>query len=388
MEKDTGRRRAISAAQWIAAREMAEGAAQTHARIATLLGCDVSAVYARASAEGWKRLDFRRVDVREAQRHLAQAIVPSLPHAVFLDLPMGPQSGPSEDQFRVAARARPWRGQLVLASPEATGFAERTTIAAPATMGRLVQGLGGGVEGRVDRAGEVVVELIEGELSSVTTVAMLNGTNAAAVRSLAGAWEVLQFQSAEEFAPSIWRLTTLLRGQLGTGDAMLAGAAVGADFVLLDEKTVPAGLRPSEVGLQLNWRVVPLGADLDGAFHAQAIETGGLRALTPLAPVHARLRREGTDAVITWVRRGRIDADGWAGTDIPLGEEDEVYSVEIGPPEVAPLRAFEVGEPRLAYPLAEIEADFGMLPAEIEVTIRQLSRAVGAGLATTRRLEL
>jgi len=70
MEKDTGRRRAISAAQWIAAREMAEGAAQTHARIATLLGCDVSAVYARASAEGWKRLDFRRADVRETQRHL------------------------------------------------------------------------------------------------------------------------------------------------------------------------------------------------------------------------------------------------------------------------------------------------------------------------------
>jgi hypothetical protein len=319
---------------------------------------------------------------------VAQAIVPSVPHALFLDLPMGPQAGAPEDQFRVAARARPWRGQLVLASPEATGFSERATIAAPATMGRLVHALGGGIEGRLDRAGEITVELIEGELSSVSTVALLNGANAAALRSVSGAWEVLQFQTVEEIAASTWRLTKLLRGQLGTGDAMLAGAAAGADFVLLDEKTVPAGLRPAEIGLELNWRVVPSGSDLDGAQYAQAVETGGLRALTPLAPVHARLRREGGDAVITWVRRGRIDADGWAGTDIPLGEEDEAYSVEIGPPEAAPLRAFEVGEPRLAYPLAEIEADFGTLPAEIEVTIRQLSRAVGAGLATTRRMAL
>lgn len=70
MDAETGRRRVISAAQWIAARAIAEGEAQTYARIAAVLGCDVSAVYARASAEGWKRLDFRRADVRETQRHL------------------------------------------------------------------------------------------------------------------------------------------------------------------------------------------------------------------------------------------------------------------------------------------------------------------------------
>lgn len=113
MEKDTGRRRVISAAQWIAAREMAEGAAQTYARIATLLGCDVSAVYARASAEGWKRLDFRRADVRETQRHLIalaeshrgeegfeeEEQVPEAEEAIA-----DPETAPEEDPLDMVAR--------------------------------------------------------------------------------------------------------------------------------------------------------------------------------------------------------------------------------------------------------------------------------------------
>ena len=73
---------------------------------------------------------------------------------------------------------------------------------------------------------------------------LLNGANAAAIRSANSAWEVIQFQEAEEIGPDIWRLQTLLRGQLGTSDAMLAGAPVGSSFVLLDEAVRPAGCGP------------------------------------------------------------------------------------------------------------------------------------------------
>src|SRR5690606_6375948 len=98
------------------------------------------------------------------------------------------------------------------------------------------------------------ISLYDGELESVSQLRMLNGANAAAVRSASGAWEVLQFETAEETAPYVWQLRGLLRGQLGTGDAMRAGAAAGAPFVLLDETVKPAGLRSSETGLLLNWR--------------------------------------------------------------------------------------------------------------------------------------
>lgn len=316
------------------------------------------------------------------------AMLAAVPHAVFLDLPMGPQETNPENQFRVAMRARPWRSQIVLASPETTGFSQRATVTAPATMGRLAAPLAGGFEGRLDRNGSVLLELFDGELASVSRLQMLNGANAAAIRSASGAWEVLQFQSAEEMAPSLWRLTGLLRGQLGTGDAMLAGAGTGADFVLLDDVVAPAGLQASEIGLELKWRVVASGSNLDGGGAAQAVETGGLRALSPLAPVHLRLARVGSDAVISWIRRGRIDADSWAGTDISLGEASEAYHVAVSLPDAAPSRQWQVDEPRLTYPAAAIEADFGAMPEEIELSVRQLSQAVGPGLPATSRFPL
>lgn len=43
-------------------------AAPTRRRVAAVLGCDDSAVYARAAEEDWTRLDFRQRDVRDAQR--------------------------------------------------------------------------------------------------------------------------------------------------------------------------------------------------------------------------------------------------------------------------------------------------------------------------------
>ncbi|MGY6708362.1 MAG: baseplate multidomain protein megatron [Rhizobiaceae bacterium] len=311
------------------------------------------------------------------------AMLAAAPHAVFLDLPMGPQETSPENQFRVALRAKPWRSQIVLASPETTGFASRATVTAPATLGRLAASLVGGPEGRLDRFGSVLVELFDGEFASVSRLQMLNGANAAAIRSTSGAWEVVQFQTAQEIAPSLWRLTNLLRGQLGTGDAMAAGAEPGADLVLLGEAVGPAGLQSSEIGLELNWRVVPSGSDLDGTAAAQSVETGGVRAIIPLAPVHPRLRREGDAAVFSWIRRGRFDADSWTGTDIPLGEAREAYLVSLGLPGSAPVRDWQVSEPRLTYPVAAIEADFGAVPAALELRVRQISESIGPGLPAT-----
>src|SRR5690606_12796543 len=123
----------------------------------------------------------------------------------------------------------------------------------------------------------------------------------------------------------IWRLTGLLRGQLGTNDAMSVGAPAGADFVLLDDAVRPTGLLESEAGLLLNWRVGPSGADFSSSSFATSAQVGGLRALLPLSPVHLRGTRIGGDLQLSWIRRGRIDADKWEGLDIPLGEEREEY---------------------------------------------------------------
>jgi hypothetical protein len=139
----------------------------------------------------------------------------------------------------------------------------------------------------------------------------------------------------------------------------------------------------------LNWRVVPSGADIAAASFAAATETGGVRSLMPLSPVHLGLRRlPSGDAVLSWIRRGRLDADSWMGEEIPLGEASELYRLEISAPGGETLRMVEVASPSHVYTLAQMTGDFGTVPEEIELTVRQVSQAVGPGIAASARLAL
>ena len=320
----------------------------------------------------------------------ATAIVAPLvgqPLALLLDLPSSSAADAPQDQFRVAAWQKPWKSQAVFASPEDTGFSLRTTLAQQADIGALVEPLPPGVVGRVDRATTLTVELFGGEAASVSRSQLLNGSNVAAVRSTGGAWEILQFESAEEIAPDIWRLSSLLRGQLGTEDAM--GADAGADLVMLDDAVQPAGLAAGEEGLALNWRIGPSGADFSSASFAALAETGGVRALVPLSPVHLRATPDGAGGVsLGWIRRGRLDADSWTPVDIPLGEEREEFLVEIADAGGAVVRTASVTGPAFAYDAAMIAADFGMAPTDIDLTVRQLSVAAGWGIPAMRRVSL
>lgn len=319
----------------------------------------------------------------------APSLIVGQPLALFLDLPMGAGPGAAEDQFRIAVWQTPWKSQAVYASPEDTGFVQRTTIGQPADLGVLTEALPPGVVGRVDRSISITVEFNSGELASVSRTQLLNGANSAAIRSASGAWEIVQFETAEEIAPDVRRLGGLLRGQLGTDDATAAGAAAGAHLVLLDDAVQAAGLLAGEAGLELNWRVGPAGSDLSGANFSDHSETGGLRALLPLSPVHLRARKDGAgDVTLSWIRRGRIDADSWTASDIPLGEEREEYQVEIAHAGGAVVRTATAQQSSFLYNIADIVADFGAPPAEIDVTVRQLSLAAGWGLPATCRLSL
>jgi len=308
------------------------------------------------------------------------------PRALLLDLPARSAEGAPQDQLRVAAWQKPWRRLAVLASPDTSGFILRATLDEPAAMGRLTEALTGSFSGRVDRRRALTVRLDEAEAASVSRLQLLNGANALAVRAQNGVWEILQFEAADEISPDIWRLTGLLRGQLGTEDAMLAGAAVGADVVLLGDAVAPAGLAASEIGLPMRWRIGAAGAEVTPVSHAEIEATGGMRARLPLAPVHLRCRRRADGGLdFSWVRRGRLDADDWAAIDIPLGEENEAYRIEIAAPGGPALRTADVATLGWTYPAGQIATDFGTMPALVDLTVRQRGLA-GLGLPATRRL--
>jgi hypothetical protein len=335
-----------------------------------------------------RRIEARRVlrlppapdRARLPPRRAAGAGQPGAPLALFLDLPLA--GGEAVHQrFRIAAHARPWVSQQVACSPAMTGFEPRATLTRRATVGELVEALVPGVEGRLDRFGAVVVQVYSGALASVPELQMLNGANVLAVRSASGAWDVLQFASAEEIAPSVWRLTDILRGQLGTNDAMAAGALSGADVVLLDAAVPPAGLRAGEAGLTLNWRVGPAGRDVGPQTTVTESQVGGVRAGLPLSPVHLRAVRQADGGfAFGWTRRGRTDADSWSAIEIPLDEPTESYVLRLGEPGQAAVRTVTVGAPAWISAAASVADDFPVLPDALQLELRQVGRA-GEGIA-------
>jgi len=296
----------------------------------------------------------------------------------FMDLPLYDE-GDATSFARVAALARPWRRMAISAATGSEAYGLRVRLERPARTGDLVKALSPGVSGRFDRAHAVTVRLSYGALSSVGERVVLNGANRMAVLSNNGEWEVLAFATADEIAAGCWRLTGLLRGLAGTEDAMAAGAAAGNAAVLLDEAVRPLGLSAGEAGLSLSWIAEAAGAA--GGMAGPISFAGGLRAQTPLAPVHGRARRMGDgNIVLTWMRRGRIDADSWQAADIPMDEESLGFRIEILTAGGTVLRRIDTVVAEMTYAAAQEAADFGSAQAALRLRIRQKGRLVGLGL--------
>lgn len=298
------------------------------------------------------------------------------PVVQFLDLPRLEGASHAGDAS-VAAYGRPWRRLAVSSSPEAEGYRLRLTLDRPATLGRLLEPLLPGPVGRFDGANALVVEVLAGAFASASRMAVLSGANRLAVRANTGGWEVVGFVEAEEIAVGCFRLTGLLRGLGGTEDAVVAGAAAGADIVALDEAVRSLGLGNAERGAAQNWILEPMG--LVTEISGPHVFAGGLRAETPLSPVHAKMLRQAAgDLSISWIRRSRIEADAWTDGEVPLDEAEERYRLEILDGGTV-LRVAEVTEPAWTYAVADELADFGAPQTALGLRIRQLGR-LAAGL--------
>ena len=336
------------------------------------------------SASGFVGAAAATVGVEAPRIRASDAASGFAPVVAFLDLPV--LLGSDETAWaRAAAYASPWRPLALSSSATGEGYRRRAVLDAPARMGTLVAPLPPGYPGRF-AAQSIEVDLFAGTLASAADVTVLNGANGLAVACGNGGWEVLQFTDAEEIAPGRWRLGRLLRGQAGTDDAMAAGAPAGAQVVVIDDAVRPLGLEASEAGLELNWIADPLGTVL--APRPPTVFAGGRRALVPLSPVHLRaVRAAGGDIAVTWVRRGRINADSWLGADIPADEPQERYRVEIlrG---TAVARSGEVSAAAFVYPAADEVADFGTRQSQLSVRVRQIGGRIADGVAAEAVLTL
>jgi hypothetical protein len=100
--------------------------------------------------------------------------------------------------------------------------------------------------------------------------------------------------------------------------------------------------------------------------------------LKPLSPAHVRGARSGGDLLLTWVRRTRLGGDSWDGIDVPLGETEERYEIDILDGATVK-RTLTATTPAATYTAAQQTADFGAPQPSIALRIYQMSATRGRG---------
>jgi len=300
------------------------------------------------------------------------------PLFVMLDLPLAGDGIVAHAPW-IAASARPWPGALnLLERIGPSTFALNREVTSPACIGTLTSDLPSGPVGVFDRRSRVTVKLHSGALSSLSETELLAGGNAAAIGSPEAGWEIVQFRDAELVGTRLYEISWLLRGQRGTEGLASLGCAAGSRFVLLDAAVVQADKAIAAIGTAPVWRIGPMGSDHGDPAYVEFTQGLSGLGLKPFAPCQLRARRDAGDIEIAWIRRTRIDGDGWGIVEVPLGDESERYRLQIlsGP---IVMRSLTLDEPHYRYAAADELADFGAPQASLSIRVAQMSATIGPG---------
>lgn len=326
---------------------------------------------------------------------LPRAVTFGPPEVILLDLPQLRDDVPAHQPL-IAATAKPWPGALaVYRSPGEDGFELVRTVRRRADIGRLAADLWPGPTSRFDLGNALILDLMNGQLDSVSDLALFGGANALAVETAPGRWEIVQAGHAELIAPGRYRLTRLLRGQRGTEQAMGHPTPAGARIVLLNEALTPLPIPEADLGIPFNWRIGPARHPVSSETFTAVSFTPEGDGLRPFAPVHVaqpwRRPHVPGDLRLRWTRRSRaLAADSWQGMEVPMVEEQESYEIRIMDG-AAVKRTLTSNAPSVTYSAAQQMADWGVELARgdsLTIRICQLSSQIGRGTARTTTLYL
>jgi hypothetical protein len=159
---------------------------------------------------------------------------------------------------------------------------------------------------------------------------------------------------------------------------MRSSLAPGARFVLLDGALARIDMTEDELGLAFSWRCGPASRDLGSPNYVQLAHAFRGEGLKPLSPVHIRGTRASGDLNLAWLRRTRIGGDSWDTVDVPLGEAEERYEVDILEGATVK-RTLTATTPAATYTVAQQTADFGAPQSSVALRICQVSATRGRG---------
>ncbi|ARB06121.1 tail protein [Dinoroseobacter phage vB_DshS-R5C] len=302
----------------------------------------------------------------------------------FIDIPLLTAASLRPWAPRVVAFQNPWPGGVVIYQDDGSGgYSEINRLTTPATMGETVDVFTAGPVAKWDNESTLAVSFYAPTTSilSLSETSVLNGSNTIAVQTSKG-WELVQFRTATLQGDGSYHLTGLLRGQNGTEYAMDTSLAAGARVVFINAAWGSLNMTQGQIGIEKDYRYGPAGIAVGDDRYQDETYTPSGRSLMPFSPVHLKRKTSGTDHVLQWIRRSRINADTWDGT-VPLNEETEAYEVDIYDGSSV-VRTIEVaGTNSVTYTAAQQTADFGSTQSRLKFTVYQISAAVGRGEGAT-----
>lgn len=310
---------------------------------------------------------------------LRSFVAPVPVYPLFLDLPLLTGDEVAYAPY-IAASANPWPGSVALYSSLTTqNYGLNSILPIRSTIGTTKSQMAYSRPGLIDLGGPLQVDLISGQLESVDEDALLSGANMAAIGDgTSDNWEVFQFKTAELIGPNSYLLSDRLRGQAGSDGLTPDVWPIGSQFVLLNSVPLQIDLSRNMRGVQQNYRVGPALRSVDDPSYRQFQRAFSGNGLRPYAPAHLSTDTQSNGALlVTWVRRTRIDGDGWEALEVPLGEEVETYVLRIIKDETV-LREEVLSSSAFEYSASDQASDSAVAPFSIEVA--QVSATYGAGL--------
>jgi len=308
----------------------------------------------------------------------------------LLDLPLvsSAQSGPSFLSAMTGALAG-WQGGVLMQSTDSgASWASLHDFGAPgADMGVCSNSLGAVDHRTIDSASVLTVTMTQGDLFSVTQLALLAGGNHFAYGA-DGRWEIIAAQTCTLVSGTTYTLTNLLRGRFGTEWAMSLHAA-GDSLILLDTTDVAAiAMSTGSIGLGYLYRGITVDRDIStDSNRTFAYQGVNLKPLSPIALTGA-IDPATADWSLSWIRRTRSGGEWRDYVDADLGESSEAYQIDVfadGTYAVVK-RTLTTSSPAAAYTSADQVADFGSNQTTLYLKVYQMSSVIGRGYPLTQSI--
>jgi hypothetical protein len=305
---------------------------------------------------------------------------------VMLDIPML-QDADNNVGFYIACNgygSANWTGGIVYSSSDGgANYTEALTLFNESIIGRSQDTLAEQTyyPGTFDEINTVNVMLgsVNWSLSNATALQVMAGTNLCAL-GVHGRWELIGFKTATVQGDGSYILSGLLRGQFGTEWAMDSHQD-NDTFVMLDlDNLARYEHSQAQINQELNFKI--LSSEYLQTLYSGFEFTSQSVGLKPFAPSDVKATRSGTDIVITWKFRSRIDGDWDDGHGVPQGEASAQYSVDIMIPSGTVKRTLATVTAETAtYTTAQQNTD-GHTPGDpVYVKVYQISDIVGRGYA-------